>query len=75
MDIYPARELPLPDVDTGMIMRRMQNKAVRLLTRSEILAYLTENKMDVLLTLGAGDIDTLVPEIETVLKTWSTTRI
>lgn len=75
MDIYPARELPLPDVDSSMIIRRMQNKAVRLLTRSEILAYLTENEMDVLLTLGAGDIDTLVPEIEIVLKTWSTTRI
>lgn len=69
MDIYPARELPLADVDSGMILRRMQNPNKQILTRAEILEHITSRKPEVLVTLGAGDIDRLVMDIEKLLKT------
>lgn len=68
MDIYPAREEPIPDVDSGMIMRRMQNKQKQWLTRTGILQWLQKRKPEILLTIGAGDIDLLVPEIEKILS-------
>lgn len=67
MDIYPAREQAIPDVDSGMILRRMQNKQRQWLTRTEILQKITRHRPEILLTIGAGDIDLLVPEIEKVL--------
>jgi len=68
MDIYPARELPIPDVTAKMITRRMRHPGALLLTRGEIMEYLQSNPPEVLLTLGAGDIDRLVPEIEALLQ-------
>lgn len=68
MDIYPARETPIPDVDSGMILRRMENPRKKLMTRTDILTHLEDRKPDVLLTIGAGDIDRLVGEIEKVLN-------
>lgn len=67
MDIYPARETPIPDVDSGMIIRRMQSPRKKLMTRSDILQHLEERPPDVLLTIGAGDIDRLTGEIEKIL--------
>jgi UDP-N-acetylmuramate--alanine ligase len=69
MDIYPARELPLPGVDSGMILRRMRNPVKHLMTRAEIAQRVQHGKLDILLTMGAGDIDRLVPELEQLLNT------
>lgn len=66
MDIYPARELPMPGVTSERIQELM-NKDATILGREEILNNLKENKPEVLATLGAGDIDRLVPEIKNVL--------
>lgn len=67
MDIYPARELPLPGVDSGMILRRMRNPNRQLMTRADILQRVQQGSVDILLTMGAGDIDRMVPELEHVL--------
>ena len=64
LDIYPAREEPIPGVDSAMIHRHMKNKNCQLLSKSEVLAALTQRDVEVLLTLGAGDIDTLVNPIK-----------
>ncbi|MEZ5043264.1 MAG: UDP-N-acetylmuramate--L-alanine ligase [Saprospiraceae bacterium] len=68
MDIYPARELPIPGVTSMMILERMKNKHKRLLAREDILPYLQANKVDVLLTLGAGNIDQLIEPISSLLS-------
>lgn len=67
LDIYPAREESIPGVDSAMLHRLMQNKNCRLMGKSEVLDTLAAMPVDVLLTLGAGDIDTLVQPITELL--------
>jgi len=64
LDIYPAREEPIPGVDSGLIYKHMKNKNCRLLSKSEVLDTLATMDTEVLMTLGAGDIDTLVDPIK-----------
>lgn len=64
LPIYAAREEPIEGVTSLMIMNRMRHARRSLLNKSEILEKLEVNKLDVLLTMGAGDIDTLVDPIE-----------
>jgi len=71
MDIYPAREQPIPGVDSGMILRRMRNPNKSVMTRTGILDRLSHAPLEVVLTMGAGDIDRLVPEIENILNSVS----
>jgi len=64
LPIYAAREDPIEGVTSEMIMNRMRSERRSLLDKSEILERLEVNNLDVLLTMGAGDIDTLVGPIE-----------
>ena len=61
--IYPAREKPIPGVTSASIFERMRNPRKRLLTDEQMLAAVGELNDGVLLLLGAGDIDALVPKI------------
>ena len=70
LDIYPAREEPIPGVSSRIIFDLMKNKRVKLLAKNELLDNLDPTSVEVLLTLGAGDIDTLVdPLKDHLLKT------
>jgi UDP-N-acetylmuramate--alanine ligase len=64
LEIYPARELPIDGVSSAMLLEkvRLTNKSV--VPMNEIVANLDNRKLEVLLTLGAGDIDTLVEPIK-----------
>jgi len=64
MDIYPAREKPIEGITSQIIKNKIKNKNVRILNKEEILNYLSANKPEVLLTMGAGDIGLLVKRIE-----------
>lgn len=66
MDIYPARELPIPGITSEIILDKISSPK-RLVTPKEILDNIKENCPEVLLTLGAGDIDRLVTPIKQVL--------
>lgn len=68
LDIYPARELPIENVDSGLILRDVKLKDKTLCSRENLLPLLKEKKIDVLVTFGAGDIDKLVPLIKEQLK-------
>ncbi|MBK9735733.1 MAG: UDP-N-acetylmuramate--L-alanine ligase [Saprospiraceae bacterium] len=67
MDIYPARELPMQGVTSQMIFERMKNKHKTLVTKETLMSSLEGKSFEVLLTLGAGDIDTFVPLIKEML--------
>ncbi|QHL86895.1 UDP-N-acetylmuramate--L-alanine ligase [Nibribacter ruber] len=69
LEIYPARELPLPGVTTQLIFDKIEGPEKRLLEKKDVLAAL-ENDLDfaVLATVGAGDIDTLVSGIKHLLE-------
>lgn len=66
LDIYPARELPMEGVSSQMILDRMKLKNKQLLSKDLLLNYININKPEVLITLGAGDIDQLVEPIKKI---------
>lgn len=67
LPIYPAREKPVPGVSSDMIYKRMKNSRKHVMMPEEITAWLERNPVDVLVTIGAGDIDKLVGPIEKIL--------
>ncbi len=67
MDIYPAREEPIEGVNAEMLLSRMNHANARIVSREEILAAVQKGNFDVVMTLGAGNIDTLVPQIQKIL--------
>ncbi len=67
LDIYPAREKPIPGVTSEIIFERMQNQNKQLVTKANLLEVLKNKELDVVMTLGAGDIDTLVQPIQKIL--------
>lgn len=77
LPIYPARELPIAGVNSEMILERMNNDHKRVMTKEELMNWIrhdyaaTVNKEfgEILITAGAGDIDTLVEPIKEKLIT------
>ena len=72
LPIYPAREEPIPGVTSEMIAARMIPKTVHVVSRDlaliRIRELLNEDAIDVLVTAGAGDIDTLVQPIARMME-------
>lgn len=67
-DIYPAREEPIPGVTSKLIYDNLAPGVVRkMIHKEDVLAYVNENDFEVLVVLGAGDLDNYVPEIEKIL--------
>jgi UDP-N-acetylmuramate--alanine ligase len=67
LPIYPARELPIPGVDSEMLKNKIKQGNCRLAQKAEIPSILEVMNLQVLMTLGAGDIDTLAVPIENYL--------
>jgi len=68
LDIYPAREKPIEGITSQMLIGKMTSKDKKVLSKEEVLEYLKKKKPEVLLTMGAGDIDGLVEPIEKILS-------
>jgi UDP-N-acetylmuramate--alanine ligase len=68
LPVYPAREEPIPGVSSLLIFEKMKSENKKLLTKEDIPAMLDIENLDVLLTIGAGDIDRLVRPIENELN-------
>ncbi len=68
LDIYPAREEPIPGITSGVIFDKITSKEKVLLKKSELLDFLENKELDVLVTLGAGDIEHLLPAIKQLLE-------
>ena len=69
LDIYPAREQPLPGVTSKLIYDNLRPGIEKTMcTKEELLDVLKARKIEVLITLGAGDIDNYVPQIYELLK-------
>lgn len=64
LDIYPAREKPIEGVSSKMLLDLIQLESKMLLSKDEVVKYIKETKPELVLTLGAGDIDQLVQRIE-----------
>ena len=68
LDIYPAREEPIPGVTSEIIFNDVTAPEKVLLRRDEFMDYMRNEKVELLVTLGAGDIDRFVPEIAEMLS-------
>lgn len=65
LDIYPAREEPIPGVTSDIIFKGIDTDKVKC-TKEGLLDILKSLETEIITTIGAGDIDTLVP----VIKNW-----
>lgn len=63
LPVYPAREEPIPGADSGLIASLMDKNKCSLIEKEELISSLDKLNFDVLISMGAGDIDRLVPEI------------
>ena len=68
MPIYPAREKPILGVTSSMVLRKIPTMNKYLCTPDQVLELIPALCPDVVVTLGAGDIDRLVPRLEETLK-------
>lgn len=69
VDIYPAREQPIADVSSQLIYDQLRPGIEKSMCHKEDIPEILKNKeLDVLITLGAGDIDNYVPEICKILE-------
>ncbi|MCB0738411.1 MAG: UDP-N-acetylmuramate--L-alanine ligase [Bacteroidetes bacterium] len=66
MPIYPARELPIKGVTSNWLLSKAGKGKV--LNHEQVLDYVSTEKPELLLTLGAGNIDLLVPKIQSIYQ-------
>ena len=68
LPIYPARELPMEGVNSEMVLNKMKINNKQVLSKEAVLEWVKDNKIELLITAGAGDIDTLVEPIKKILN-------
>ena len=64
LPVYPAREEPIPGVSSASIGAFLDTTNYHMVEKEDLLALLDDLKPEVLITMGAGDIDRLVPQIQ-----------
>ena len=68
LDIYPAREEPIPGVDSEIIFKDVKCPEKILVRKEELMGLLADEPVDVLVTFGAGNIDRFVEPITKMLQ-------
>jgi UDP-N-acetylmuramate--alanine ligase len=68
LEIYPAREKPLEGITSQMLLDKMKSKHKYLVPKEQVVDFLRTHPCEVVMTLGAGDIDTLIEPIENLLR-------
>ena len=68
LDIYPAREEPIPGVTSEIIFKDVTAPEKVLLRKEELMDYLEKEPVDVLVTFGAGNIDRFIEPITALLE-------
>ena len=68
LDIYPAREEPIKDVSSELIFNKLTIKNKEIISKQNVLQKIKDNKFEILLTIGAGDIGRLVNPIKEILN-------
>lgn len=71
LPIYPAREEPIEGVTSDTILSRIKNSKKSILNKDAVLQKIRESEMEVLCTIGAGDIDKLVNSIADIVNSKS----
>ncbi|MFK7049351.1 UDP-N-acetylmuramate--L-alanine ligase [Flavobacterium columnare] len=67
MEIYPARELPMPGITSQWLLDKIENKNKRLVQKEELIGLLEASDAPIIVTIGAGDVGEMVPLIKKAL--------
>ncbi len=68
LDIYPAREKAIKGVNSSVLLEKIKLKKKQVLSKEACVDYFKENKAELLISIGAGDIAQIVPKLKEVLK-------
>ena len=68
LDIYPAREQPMEGVTSDLIFSKLTSKEKSNIKKEELMNLLKDKKLEVVVTIGAGDIDKFVQPIKELLN-------
>ncbi|MEN9488990.1 MAG: hypothetical protein RL494_1255 [Bacteroidota bacterium] len=69
LDIYPARELPMEGITSEWLLNKIENKNKKIIQKEELISVLKSSDASVIVTIGAGDIGEMVPNIKKELET------
>lgn len=67
LDIYPARELPLEGIDAQFLLNKINLSNKNVLSKDAVVQYISDKKPELILTVGAGDIDTIIEPLKNIL--------
>jgi UDP-N-acetylmuramate--alanine ligase len=67
LDIYPARELPIEGINSEELLKMIPHNRKKIYDKNELIEKIDPAEIEVLLTMGAGDIDRLVEPLKTKL--------
>jgi UDP-N-acetylmuramate--alanine ligase len=67
-DIYPARELPIEGINAGFLLEKIKNSNKKYIPESELLSFISKQEFELIITMGAGDIDRLVEPMRIILE-------
>ena len=70
LDIYPARELPIKGITSEALLKKVNVTHKRICKKEELIDLIDREKPELLITMGAGDIDRFVEPLENLIKTW-----
>ena len=68
MEIYPAREKPIEGITSSVLLEKVSCKKKQICSKEELIETIRQIDPELVMTMGAGDIDRFVPQIETLLK-------
>jgi UDP-N-acetylmuramate--alanine ligase len=64
LEIYPARELPIPGVDSNLLLNKMKTAKKSICSKQDLIKEMAGRDVEIVITMGAGDIDTLVAPLK-----------
>lgn len=70
LDIYPAREKPIEGITSEALLNKVNLAGKQLCSKEQLIPLIDSTKPEVLITMGAGDIDRFVEPLEKQVKTW-----
>ena len=70
LDIYPAREKPIEGITSKALLDKIQLNDKCLCTKQDLLATIEKRRPELLVTMGAGDIDRFVEPLENMIRQW-----
>lgn len=68
LEIYPAREKPIEGISSAWLLQKLKIKNKKVMSKEQVLDEMKQHPPELLLTMGAGDIDALVEPLEKILE-------